>query len=466
MTTRRRILIVDDDSAMRLPMRLFLSPHGYDIDEASSVKAALEAVRRCPPHLAVLDFSLPDGSGIDLMRTLKAADPALPVFLLTGHGTIDLAVKAMQEGAEQFFTKPVDMPTLQVVLERALENRRNRQASLIRSSKRPMTDPFVGDSAAIHRLREQATRVASAAVPVLIQGETGSGKGVLARWLHESGVRGDEPFVDINCAGISRDLLESELFGYEKGAFTGADEAKPGLLELAHGGTFFLDEIGDVDIAVQAKLLKVIEELRFRRLGDVRDRRVDVRLLAATHRDLERQVAAQRFREDLLYRINTVTLMVPPLRERGSDIVLLARMLLARIAAELGRPGLQLSGAAEGAISAHAWPGNVRQLRNALERAALLSDRTVLEPDDVVPPSLAAPAPIALPPSSLDDSGVASQGAARGVASLDDVERRHIEDVLRKTAGSVPQAAEALGLSRSALYGRMRRLGIVVRRSV
>jgi len=400
------------------------------------------------------------------LRTLKAGDPALPVFLLTGHGTIELAVKAMQEGAEQFFTKPVDMPTLRVVLERALENRRNRQASLIRSSKRPMTDPFLGDSDSIRRLREQATRVANAVVPVLIRGETGSGKGVLARWLHESGVRAVEAFVDINCAGVSRDLLESELFGYEKGAFTGADRAKPGLLELAHGGTFFLDEIGDVDIAVQAKLLKVIEELRFRRLGDVRDRRVDVRLLAATHRDLERQVAEQLFREDLLYRINAVTLVVPPLRERGSDIVLLARTLLTGIGAELGRPELQLSGATEGAISTHPWPGNVRQLRNALERAALLSDRTRLEPDDVVPPSPRVPAHSATPPSSLGASDVASAGATTGVASLDDVERRHIEDVLRKTAGSVPRAAEALGLSRSALYGRMKRLGIVVRRSV
>ena len=241
-------------------------------------------------------------------------------MLLTGHGTIDLAVKAIKEGAEQFLTKPVELPALLVVLERALETRRMRQVSLARQVRAGPPGRSIPSSA---RARSSASwprrpaRVAPSPLPVLIQGETGTGKGVLARWLHQNGPRADEPFVDLNCAGLSRELLETELFGHEKGAFTGAVAAKPGLLEMAHRGTLFLDEIGDVDLQVQAKLLKVVEDLRFRRLGDVRDRQVDVRLVAATHRDLGRLVQEQKFREDLYYRISALPLVMPPLRERG-----------------------------------------------------------------------------------------------------------------------------------------------------
>jgi DNA-binding NtrC family response regulator len=450
MSGRHTVLLVDDEAGVRFPICRFLKASGYEVQEAVGVTSALEAFRRDPADAAVLDFSLADGDGLDLLRSLKAADPALPVILLTAHATIDLAVRAMKDGAEQFFTKPVELPALRIVLDRALENRRHRQASLAGKSRstRQAADPFLGDSPAIRSLAEQAARVAGASLPVLIQGETGSGKGVLACWLHEHGPRAEEPLVDLNCAGLSRELLESELFGHEKGAFTGAVSAKPGLLELAHRGTFFLDEVGDVDLAVQAKLLKVIEEFRFRRLGDVRDRRVDVRLIAATHRDLGRLVREQKFREDLLYRINAVTLVVPPLRERGPDVLLLARALLERVGAELGRSGVSLSSAAKRALAKHPWPGNVRQMRNALERAALLSPRTVLEPEDVIP------------------SGPPAESAPAGTAhlSLQEAERRHIEIVLRAAGGVVPQAAEVLGLSRSALYERIRKHGIVVTR--
>jgi DNA-binding NtrC family response regulator len=353
----------------------------------------------------------------------------------------------MQEGAEQFFTKPVELPTLRVVLERAIENRRGRQQSLAgRSARaRSASDPFLGESPAVLRIAEQAARIAPASVPVLIQGETGSGKGVLARWLHDNGPRAEEPFVDLNCAGLSRELLESELFGYEKGAFTGAVSAKPGLLELAHRGTFFLDEIGDVDLQVQAKLLKVLEDLRFRRLGDVKDRRVDVRLIAATHRDLRRLVDEQKFREDLYYRISTVPLVVPPLRERGRDAVLLARSLLLRIAAELGRPHLRLSPAAEDRIASARWPGNVRQLRNALERAALLGSGPAIEAHELEE----GPA-----------RGAEAAAASGPALTLLDAERGHIERVLAAQGGSVVEAARVLGISRSALYERLRKHGI------
>jgi DNA-binding NtrC family response regulator len=284
--------------------------------------------------------------------------------------------------------------------------------------------------------------VVTSSIPVLIQGETGTGKGVLARWLHESGSRADEAFVDLNCAGLSRELLESELFGHEKGAFTGAVAAKPGLMEMAHRGTLFLDEIGDVDIQVQPKLLKVMEELRFRRLGDVRDRQVDVRLVAATHRDLVRLVQEQKFREDLFYRINTLSLVVPPLRERDRDVVLLARTFVARISSELGRAGVRLSEGAENALLTRAWPGNIRQLRNVLEQAVLLSERTVLEAED------------------LGDTSVPGPPPSRARASLAEAERQHIEAMLREEKWSVPRAATTLGLSRSALYEKIRKHGI------
>jgi len=446
-----RILVVDDEEDIRIPLRRYLSGKGFEVVEADGTAQALESARKQTLDAAIVDFSLRDGDGLDVLRALKAQDPSLPVILLTAHGTIDLAVKAVKEGAEQFLTKPVELPALQIVIERALDNRRMRRLSAVRKSsqEREAVDPFFGESPAIKKLAAQATRVVSSSIPVLIQGETGTGKGVLARWLHRQGPRADDPFVDLNCAGLARDLLESELFGHEKGAFTGAVAAKPGLLEMAHKGTAFLDEIGDVELAVQAKLLKVVEDLRFRRLGDVRDRQVDVRLVAATHRDLARLVQEQKFREDLYYRISAVPLVVPALRERVGDVVLLARRLVARISAEMGRPGVRLAGETEQALVGHSWPGNIRQLRNVLERAVLLSDHPVLRADDVGD-ALAA--------------GPVAPASSAGL-SLAEAERRHIESVLRAERGSVPRAAEILGLSRSALYEKLKKHGLSARKT-
>jgi DNA-binding NtrC family response regulator len=451
----RKIIIVDDEADVRLPLRRFLVGRGYSVLEADSVGALRSALRGESVDAAVVDFSLPDGDGLDVLRSVKAQDPSVPVVLLTGHGSIDLAVKAIKEGAEQFFTKPVELPALLVVLERALDNRRMRQVSLAGKSAqaRRTVDPFFGESPVIRKLAADAARVVAASVPVLVCGETGTGKGVLARWLHQNGPRADEAFVDLNCAGLSRELLETELFGHEKGAFTGAVAPKPGLLEIADRGTVFLDEIGDVDLQVQAKLLTVVEDLRFRRLGDVRDRQVDVRLVAATHRDLGRLVQEEKFREDLYYRISTIALVVPPLRERGSDIVLLARRIVERIAADMGRPGARLSGAAEQALTTRSWPGNVRQLRNVLERALLLTDRATLEPADLAEAN-GPSAPVAAPAGGADTR-----------LTLAEAERRHIEAVLREERGAVSAAASVLGLSRSALYERIKKHGISTKRA-
>lgn len=286
----------------------------------------------------------------------------------------------------------------------------------------------------------QAQRAVHSRSTILLQGETGTGKGLLADWLHRNGPRAEEAFVDLNCAGLSREFLETELFGHEKGAYTGAVTSKPGLLEIADRGTLFLDEIADLDLALQPKLLKVLEEQRLRRLGDVRDRQVDVGLITASHQDLKDLVRERKFRGDLLYRINTIPLFVPPLRERGRDVTLIARALLERIAAELGRSGVKLSGQAERILEAYSWPGNIRELRNALERVVLLSGRTTVEPED------------------LSESLSADMPATRGRRlTLREAERRHIEQVLDEEEGDVPRAAAILGLSRSALYQRIKK---------
>jgi transcriptional regulator with GAF, ATPase, and Fis domain len=282
----------------------------------------------------------------------------------------------------------------------------------------------------------------------LIGGETGSGKGVLAKWLHDHSPRADEAFMDLNCAGFSKDFLESELFGHEKGAFTGAVNAKPGLFEVAHKGTVFLDEIGDVDPNVQPKLLKVLEEKRFRRLGDVRDRQVDIRLIAASHQDFTRLVQEKKFRSDLYFRISTLPLIVPSLRSRREDIPPLARHVLSNIAAEMGRPSLGLSESAERALKDYAWPGNIRELRNVLERAVLLSGRNTLEREDF-----------------MFTGSVQQDVSTDASLTLEELERRHIEHVLKLESGKVDPAAKRLGIPRSSLYQKLKRYGITPSKS-
>ena len=432
-------------------MRAFFASRGHQVLEASTVAEAAGLASGKRPDAVILDYQLPDGDGLAVLEIIRGIDASIPTVLLTGHGSIDLAVRAIKEGAEQFFTKPVELPTLLVVLERLIEKARDRQTVLASRSRnaRQRVDPFLGESRAIRLLAEQAQRVASSSSCILLQGESGSGKGVLASWLHRNGPREAEPFVDINCAGLSQEFLESELFGHEKGAFTGAVSAKPGLFEIAHRGTLFLDEIGDADPQIQPKLLKAVEEQRFRRLGDVRDRQVDVRLIAATHQNLKALVAEKRFREDLYYRISAIPLFVPALRDRGDDVILLARTLLQRIGADLGSPGVRLSPPAEKALLAHHWPGNIRQLTNCLERAVLLGDRSAVRVDDLALAASTGPIP--------------RGGTARG-GTLEENEQIHIAAVLEAERGDVKKAAGVLGLSRSALYEKIRKHGLAARR--
>ncbi len=443
---RNKVLLVDDESAPRFAMRRFLKSRGFDIEEAENCAVAREKFRAFGPDVTVLDFRLPDGTALDLIPQLRASGPS-PLILLTAYASIDTAVEAVKLGAEHFLTKPVELETLFVIIQRTIENQRNRQlAGTKRGEMRSRVDPFLG-GAAIGELRQQAEAVLRTDSPVLIQGETGTGKTVLAQWIHSHSRRAEEAFVDLNCAGISREFLETELFGHEKGAFTGAAGAKQGLLEVADRGTVFLDEIGDMDTQVQASVLKVLEEKRFRRLGDVRDRSVDVRLIAATHHDLRTLVGERRFRQDLYYRISALELSVPPLRERRGDIPLLAAQLLERLGRDLGQPLVSISSDAEAALMRYEWPGNIRELRNVLERALLRTHGSVLDARTL---DFGAP-PVA-----------AATNVVRRSGTLDEVERDYIEQVLRDENGAIDRAADRLGVSRSAVYYKARKHGIAI----
>ncbi|MDZ4805359.1 MAG: sigma-54 dependent transcriptional regulator [Candidatus Eisenbacteria bacterium] len=442
--SRHRIQLVDDDPAARAAVREYLEIQGYEVLEAETAGMAVEVFRTARPDVVVLDYRLPDGNALELLPRLKAIDSDVPILILTGHGTIDLAVTAIQQGADQFLTKPVQLPALHVLIQRAIDRHRRvrREVAGSNATRHPPIDPFAGESRIIESLRDQAGRMLTSDSPILILGETGVGKGVLARWLHESGPRRDEAFVDLNCAGLSREFLESELFGHERGSFTGAIAAKKGLLEVADRGSVFLDEIGDVDRDLQPKLLKVLEEKRFRRLGDVKDRSVDIRLIAATHQDLARAVQEGRFRDDLYYRINAIPLTVPALRDRQEDIPILARQFLDGFARESGRPAMELAPDAVDALRQYAWPGNIRELRNVLERAVLLAGEGQLARKDI-------------PFNPLPEARVVL--AEAGDLTLEAMEKRYVEQVLLEEGGRVESAARRLGIPRSSLYNKLKR---------
>jgi len=442
-----KILVVDDEVAIRFAISDFLELHGYAVEEAGSCAQAEAKHKGDVFDLIVLDFALPDGNGLDLLPRIKAIDAGVPVIMLTAYGSIELAVRAIQLGADQFLVKPLDLPALLLVIERALENQRNRRKQLASASREQPSravDPFSGTSAAIRKLEEQARRAAAAESPILIHGETGTGKSELARWLHRQSPRAAEPILELNCGGFTKEFLETELFGHEKGAFTGAINSKVGLLEAANRGTIFLDEIGDMDLQIQPKLLKALEEKRFRRLGEVQDRKVDFRLIAATHQNLEALVEERRFRADLFYRVSAIQLVVPPLRERAEDIPVLAQDLLGRLTRDWRQESVQLSKGAATLLQKPAWHGNIRELRNVLERALLQVKGPVIEASD-----LALPAG----PQSRN-------GEATAQMTLKELEQSHITRVLNEEEGHVERAATRLGIPRSTLYQKLKTYGI------
>jgi DNA-binding NtrC family response regulator len=445
-----QVLLVDDDPVIRFAVRNFLEAHRMKIAEAATCAEARARVQSLPPDAALVDISLPDGDGLGLLQEIHEADPEIPVIILTGQGTIELAVRAMSHGARNFLTKPVQLAALHAVLQRELQNRRYRRQSLAADSRKRANppDPFLGCSSAIQRVRDLAHKVAAHDSPVLILGETGSGKGVLAHWIHANSSRQEEEFLDLNCAGLDREFLETELFGHQKGAFTSAVATKPGLLEVANRGTVFLDEIGDVDLQVQPKLLKVLETQRFRRLGDIRDRIADVRLISATHRDLLRLVGEGRFREDLYYRINIIVLQIPALRCRIEDILVLARHLLQELCQGRGCENVELDGSAANALLSYTWPGNIRELRNVLERALLIAEGNTITVRELQFEPVKSENPRLSPTTSS--------------LTLKELEKLHIAETLAQESGSVQKAARRLGIPRSSLYNKVRRLGLLV----
>jgi len=441
-----RILLVEDELPVRETLSDYLQSRNYDVLATGTSAGAEQLWRAGHPDAAVLDYCLPDGNALDLIPRLKAVDPTIPVIILTGHGSIDLAVEAVKLGAEHFLTKPIELATLSLMLQRSIENQRNRQTQLAEKSRqqRRTFDLFLGASDAITRLAETARKVLSSDSPILIQGETGTGKGVLAHWLHQNGPRASSPFVDLNCGALSRDLLETELFGHERGAFTGAVQTKIGLLEIAHKGTVFLDEIGDVDLQVQPKLLKVLEEKQFRRLGDVRDRRVDIRLIAATHQDMARRVREKLFRSDLYFRISAIPLTTPPLRERIEDIPSLVASILGHLVTDLAINPIEASPGAMRMLQTYTWPGNIRELRNVLERAVLLNGGRTLTERDL----------------HFDVDVEAGNLENGNIKTLETMEREYIEQVLYLEGGRVEPAARKLGIPRSSLYHKIKQYGI------
>ena len=445
-----RILIVDDEPNIRRTLRVALEAAGHVVAEASSTAEATKAVGRSPFDAALLDLRLGQDSGLDLIEPLLAQLPGLAIVVITAHASLDTAVDAMRRGAFDYLAKPFTPAQVRAVLERIAKVRglRDRLAGLedrVRNEV-PEADLRGGDPE-MGRVLELARRVAPADASVLIRGENGTGKGVLARALHAWSRRADGPFVTVSCPSLGAELLESELFGHIRGAFTGAVADAPGKVALAEGGTLFLDEIGDLPPALQPKLLRFLQDRRYERVGDARTRSADVRLIAATNRDLEAAVAAGTFREDLLYRLNVLELTLPPLRRR-TDLPDLADHLLRFFAGQTARRLDGFTPEAAAALARHPWPGNLRELRNAIERAAILADGPTIGLADL-------PERIASPATSLDPTS-ASPGAP---ITLEQLEVEHIRRILA-TAPTRDEAAKILGIDPSTLYRKRKQFGL------
>jgi len=451
------ILIVEDKESLRTMLRKTLESRGYAVEEAAD---AYEARRRLQAfrYLVVLtDLKLPAGSGFDVLQSAREADPETPVVVMTAFGTIEDAVRAMKEGAADFLTKPVDTDHLLLLLDRAVEKRRvfTELVLLKEEYQRRFGLPRVlGEDPALKEAMLALQRAAATDATVLLLGESGTGKELMSRALHQLSARSKGPFVAINCAAIPENLLENELFGHEKGAFTGATGRKVGKAELAHKGTLFLDEIGDLPLPLQGKILRLVQEKQFERVGGLQTLRVDVRVVAATNRDLKALVSDKLFREDLFFRLSVMPIEIPPLRRRRRDVPLLAEAFLQRLARDMGRKELRLSEAAKEALAGHSWPGNVRELQNCLERAAILTDGPVIGPEHLrlEPPVHGGPAL----GDVLDLSGPLSDVAKRAALRA---EEAAIALALREADGDRARAAARLGVSVSTLNRRLRQNG-------
>ena len=462
------VLIVDDQLTIRKSLRHLLERKGYHALEADSGAAAVQAAQAEEPEVILLDLKLPDGDGLEVLERLQGVCPEAAVILLTGHGSVETAVTAIKKGAEDFLEKdPSSLEVTEVRVEKALEmlklRRENRYYRHQAHGRAPGQIP--GASPVIRELHAMVDLLAKAPqTTVLVQGESGSGKELVARAIHYRSARADKPFLEINCAGLSEHLLESELFGHERGAFTDAKALKRGLLEIADGGTLFLDEIGDMPLPIQPKFLRVLENRTFRRVGGTRDISVDVRVITASNKDLVKLVEKQIFREDLYYRLKVMPVTVPPLRERGNDILVLADLFVQELNATLKKRIRGFSPEAQQVLLSYPWPGNVRELRNVTERGMILCQGETI-PVACLPAELqqlagalpSSPAPLAAKgPAGAPDTGW-SLGA---LGTLEEMEQRYIREVLASVSGNRSQAARLLGISRSTLQDKIRRYGL------
>ena len=447
------VLLVEDKESLRRVLRLTLEHAGYSVTEAADAREAINEIGRVPHKIVLTDLRMPNGSGLDVLRASKNVDNDVPVIVMTAYGSIDEAVQAMKDGAHDFLQKPVDSNHLLLLVERALEQSRLRTENLLLReewSKRYGFPRIIGESDAIKRAVAETQRVAQTEATVLLLGESGTGKELFARAVHHLSNRRDKPFVAINCAAIPETLIENELFGHERGAFTGAGERRLGKFELASGGTVFLDEIGELPLAVQGKLLRAIEEKSIDRIGGKASIPVDVRIVAATNKDLRAAVADGEFRGDLFFRLAVFPIEIPPLRERDEDVVLLARSFAAQLGKELRGREVTLSDASIAALHTHNWPGNVRELENAIERACILADGAQLEPGDLGLSNEEVRDPKAF---GFDISGTLSEAADRAVKMI---EQQKIADALAAHDGNKTRAAEALGVSYKTLLTKIK----------
>jgi DNA-binding NtrC family response regulator len=454
-----RVLIVEDERAIQLALRGLLTKDGYDVTVAGSGQAALVEIAEGVFDLVLTDLALGNGpDGLAVLRSSKQARPETPVVLLTAHGNERVAVEAMKAGADDYLPKPFDNDELRLVLRRALDRtrlEREHRLLLDRLEREYGFGALIGSGPAMQRVFDVIKRAAETDLTVLIRGESGTGKELVAQALHQRSTRASRAFVAVNCAAISRELVESELFGHEKGAFTGADARRIGRFESAHGGSIFLDEIGDMPGDTQAKVLRVLQERAFERVGGNTRLEVDVRVIAATHRELEAEVKQGKFRQDLYYRLKVLQIELPALRERTEDIPALAERFLTQIAERLARPKRALSEAALRRLARHAWPGNVRELRNVVEQASVLAAGERIEAEDL---ALGGEPEFASRESPAFEPGVPFAEAKR--RAVERFEREYLRSALARHGGNVSRTAEELGMVRQSLQQKIRELGL------
>jgi len=459
-----RVLIVDDETNLRKVLAATLKREGYDVVQAADGEQAIEIFDQGGIDIVVSDLVMPKVGGFEVLQHVLDQSPEVPVILITAHGTVDSAVQAIKTGAFDYVTKPFEQNELRQVIAKAARTRDLDRGGTLSGALDGGKIParIVGESPRMQEIYRIVEKVADTPSTVLITGESGTGKELIAQALHRGSARHAAPLIKINCAAIPKDLMESELFGYERGAFTGAVTSKPGRFELADGGTLFLDEIGEIPIEMQVKLLRALQESEFERVGGVKTIKVDVRLITATNRDLQKEIQAGRFREDLYYRLNVVPVALPPLRERRGDIPLLVEFFLDKYNRRLNKRIAKLSPAALEALQNHTWPGNIRELENLMERTVLFADGPVVGPSDLPEslrtPQQGAPAILAVPMAAIAPADASLKDIVKGSVAV--LERDLITRALDETGGNVTQAAKKLKISRKSLQNKMKEFGL------